>query len=148
MSCLISTFICSKCCTTFLVLLHSNLSQKIIHILSPLHSRNITEISLTHFTFLMFSSCCRWTNTGNHRYISQAPTHVNANSNIHGTISTTTCTDIKSSTCGISNPIQTHDISPLDFKGYQSESTIHNTCWLLRSNIPTSKNISKAGHQQ
>ena len=101
-----------------------------------------------HFNTLVFSSCCRVTQNGNHRCIFQTPTHVNDNSNLHGTISTTTCTDIKSSTCVISNPIQTHDISPSEFKGSQSEATIHNTCWLLCSDIPTSKNLSEAGHQQ
>ena len=59
--------------------------------------------SLTHFTFLMFSSCHRRTQTGNHVYIYQAPTHVNTNPNLHVTISTTTCTSIKYSTCKISN---------------------------------------------
>ena len=60
----------------------------------------------THFTFLMFSSCCRGTQTGNHRCRFQAPTHVNVNSNLHNTIRTTTCADIKSSTCKISNPLR------------------------------------------
>ena len=96
----------------------------------------------------MFRSCCRGTQTGNDRCIYQALTHVNTNTNLHGTISPTTCTSIKYSTCKISNPRKTHDISPSDFKGAWYEATIHNNFWLLCSEIPTSKNLSKAGHQQ
>ena len=53
MSCFVSTFICGNCFTNFLVIFYSTLAQKIIHILSPLHSGHTTEIALTHFTFLI-----------------------------------------------------------------------------------------------
>ena len=61
--------------------------------------------SLTYFTFLMFGSCCRGTQTGNHRCRYQALTHGRTNPNLHGTINLTTCTSIKYSTCKISNPL-------------------------------------------
>ena len=48
---------CSKCYTTFLVLWHSNLAQK-NHILSQLHSGNITENheQISHFSCLANAS--------------------------------------------------------------------------------------------
>ena len=148
MSCFISTFICRRYCTTCFELFYSSLAEK-----DNLCSKSTSQWtyhrkSLTYFTFLMLWSCYRGTQTGNHRCRYQVPTHVKTNPNLHGTISPTTCTSIKYPTCKISNPRQTHDISPSDFKGAQSEATIHNTCWLIFSDIPAYKNLSESGYQQ
>ena len=103
--------------TSLIVLLHSTLPQKKNTYFKSTSQWTYHIKSLAHFTFLMFSSCCRGTQTGNHRCKYQSHNHVNTNPNLHGTISPTTCTSIKYSTCEISNPRQTHDIIPQTSKG-------------------------------
>ena len=126
------------------------------------------SITNTTSQFLIFNSCCRVTQTGNHRCRTQTTDHFNANTNIHWqhiymsnvyhrkiqvTIIPTTYKAIKPSKCGIPNLRQRHKIGIQDSKVNQSGTTIHNTCLqkgeheLLRSNIPTSQNTRKAGNQ-
>ena len=87
--------------------------------------------SLIYFTFIMFSSCCRGTQTGNRRCRYQSPTHVNTNTNLRGTIIPTTCTSIKYSTCKILNPLRSGGGMSLNLPGASNTTIMKMSRWSI-----------------